>query len=365
MANKIQLRRDTASNWASVNPILSQGEPGVELGTNKWKIGNGTSTWNTLEYQGVQLPANSAGYLYNNGSGTLSWSPGGGGGGGGTVTSVNVSGGTTGLTTSGGPITSSGTITLGGILSVANGGNGLNTVPANGQIDIGNGTGFTRTTLTAGSGIAIASGPGSITITATGGGGGGGSPGGTNTQLQYNNNGAFGGITGVTSTGNSVSFSSAGNISIGGGSPGSLLSTNGSGTLFWATPPSTPVRIPITLSSPTLFVNGSAVVEYTPSTGLPKTYVLYGISTVTPAWVRIYTSGTAATADASRGIGIDPTPNSGVIGEVITSTSTLAYMFSPAAIGYTDDPTTIYIRVTNLTADIRPVTFTFTILKLE
>lgn len=45
----------------------------------------------------------------------------------GTVTSVDVSGGTTGLTTSGGPITSSGTITLGGILNVANGGTGAST----------------------------------------------------------------------------------------------------------------------------------------------------------------------------------------------------------------------------------------------
>lgn len=43
------------------------------------------------------------------------------------VTSVAVSGGSTGLTTSGGPITSSGTITLGGILNVANGGTGANT----------------------------------------------------------------------------------------------------------------------------------------------------------------------------------------------------------------------------------------------
>lgn len=42
----------------------------------------------------------------------------------GTVTSVNVSGGTTGLTTSGGPITTSGTVTLGGTLLVANGGTG-------------------------------------------------------------------------------------------------------------------------------------------------------------------------------------------------------------------------------------------------
>lgn len=51
----------------------------------------------------------------------------GGGGGSGTVTSVNVSGGTTGLTTSGGPVTTSGTITLAGTLDVDNGGTGATT----------------------------------------------------------------------------------------------------------------------------------------------------------------------------------------------------------------------------------------------
>jgi hypothetical protein len=45
----------------------------------------------------------------------------------GTVTSINVSGGTTGLTTSGGPVTTSGTITLAGTLGVANGGTGATT----------------------------------------------------------------------------------------------------------------------------------------------------------------------------------------------------------------------------------------------
>lgn len=48
-------------------------------------------------------------------------------GGTGTVSSVDVSGGTTGLTTSGGPITTGGTITLGGTLVVANGGTGATT----------------------------------------------------------------------------------------------------------------------------------------------------------------------------------------------------------------------------------------------
>lgn len=51
----------------------------------------------------------------------------GGGGGSGTVTSVDVSGGATGLTTTGGPITTSGTITLDGVLNVASGGTGTST----------------------------------------------------------------------------------------------------------------------------------------------------------------------------------------------------------------------------------------------
>jgi len=53
---------------------------------------------------------------------------GAGGTGSGTVTEVNVSGGTTGLTTSGGPITIDGTITLDGVLNVEHGGTGATTL---------------------------------------------------------------------------------------------------------------------------------------------------------------------------------------------------------------------------------------------
>jgi hypothetical protein len=91
-------------------------------------------------------------------------------GSGGTVTSVDVSGGTTGLTTSGGPVTGSGVITLAGTLAVTNGGTGQTTY-TNGQLLIGNTTGntLTKATLTAGTGIAITNGSGSITISASGG----------------------------------------------------------------------------------------------------------------------------------------------------------------------------------------------------
>jgi hypothetical protein len=70
---------------------------------------------------------------YNDGSSTqwVQTNPSGGGGGGsGTVTSIDVSGGTTGLTYSGGPVTASGTITMAGTLAVANGGTGGTTAAA-------------------------------------------------------------------------------------------------------------------------------------------------------------------------------------------------------------------------------------------
>jgi hypothetical protein len=51
-----------------------------------------------------------------------------------------------------------------GTVAVANGGTGLTTTPANGVLDIGNGTGFTRATLTAGTGITVTNASGSITI---------------------------------------------------------------------------------------------------------------------------------------------------------------------------------------------------------
>jgi len=87
---------------------------------------------------------------------------------GGTVTSVAASGGTTGLTFTGSPITTSGTLTLGGTLAVANGGTGQ-TSYTNGQLLIGNTTGNTLTpaTLTAGTNISITNGAGAITINAS------------------------------------------------------------------------------------------------------------------------------------------------------------------------------------------------------
>ena len=51
MANRLQLRRDGAQQWANVNPILAQGELGIELDTSRLKIGDGVTPWNSLKYE--------------------------------------------------------------------------------------------------------------------------------------------------------------------------------------------------------------------------------------------------------------------------------------------------------------------------
>jgi hypothetical protein len=60
VADIIQLRRDTAINWTTVNPVLADGEIGIEKGNPiKYKVGDGVTAWNSLTYgmkgeQGIQ-----------------------------------------------------------------------------------------------------------------------------------------------------------------------------------------------------------------------------------------------------------------------------------------------------------------------
>lgn len=54
MATQIQFRRDTAANWTAANPTLAVGEMGVETNTGQFKVGNGSTAWNSLPYGGIQ-----------------------------------------------------------------------------------------------------------------------------------------------------------------------------------------------------------------------------------------------------------------------------------------------------------------------
>lgn len=50
MPNQIQVRRGFASLWLLVNPVLAEGEIGLEIDTRKFKFGNGSAAWSALPY---------------------------------------------------------------------------------------------------------------------------------------------------------------------------------------------------------------------------------------------------------------------------------------------------------------------------
>jgi hypothetical protein len=131
----------------------------------------------------------------------------GSGGGGGTVTSVALSGGTTGLTATGSPITTSGTLTLGGTLVVANGGTGAVTL-----------TGYVRGNGTSAM-TAVATIPGS--------------------DVNGNISGSAANVTGVVAIANGGTGQTTASAAINAllpsqaGNAGEFLTTNGT-TLSWA-----------------------------------------------------------------------------------------------------------------------------------
>jgi hypothetical protein len=238
-------------------PVANGGTGQTTYTDGQFLIGN--STGNTLTK--ATLTAGSGISITNSAGGITITSTAGGG----TVTSVAASGGTTGLSFTGSPITTSGTLTLAGTLAIASGGTGATsasgarltlsaagsgansditsltglttalsvgqggtgvaTAPSNGQLLIGNGTGYSVATLTAGSGISISNSAGGVTITSTAGGG-------TVTSVA-----ASGGTTGLTLAGGPITgagtFTLAGTLVVANGGTGTTTLTGlvkGNGT---------------------------------------------------------------------------------------------------------------------------------------
>lgn len=50
MSTQIQIRRDTAANWTSNDPVLAVGEMGFETDDKGMKIGDGSTAWTSLAY---------------------------------------------------------------------------------------------------------------------------------------------------------------------------------------------------------------------------------------------------------------------------------------------------------------------------
>jgi hypothetical protein len=143
-----------------------------------------------------------------------------------------------------------------GITPVINGGTGLGTIPTNGQLLIGNGTGYTLNTLGTGAGISVTNGAGTATVANTGvlsfaGGTTGLTPAAATTgdvtlagRLAIANGGTNATATPTAGavaygTGTAYAFTLA-------GTAGQILTSAGAGAPTWATPVVNTVSAPVT-----------------------------------------------------------------------------------------------------------------------
>ncbi len=98
-----------------------------------------------------------------------------------------------------------------------------------------------------------------------------------------------------------------------------------------------------------------------------KTYSLLKIQTSHAAWVRLYVSDAARTADAVRTEGVDPAPGAGVLAEVVT-TGGQTILMSPGVFGWSNESpanTNIPCAVTNKSGSTAIITVTLTLIQLE
>lgn len=144
------------------------------------------------------------------------------------------------------------------------------------------------------------------------------------------------------------------------GTSGQVLTSNGSGGVTW-----TNGGLQSRATSASGLNTLAALAAATPNITSPKTYALLGIETTHAAWVVLYNSDAARTADQSRNINVDPVAGSGVLAEVITTGAQTQYL-SPGVICYNTQTTgTTYARVTNLSGSTASVNVTLTYVQLE
>ena len=156
------------------------------------------------------------------------------------------------------------------------------------------------------------------------------------------------------------------------GTSGQQLTSDGAGNVTWGAAgsggggTSLGSRTTKAGTTGTLAAGASADLNIT---GAFKAYALLKIAIDHPAWVVLYTNDTTRTADDARAEGTDPTPGSGVLAEVLTTTAGAStFVMTPGLLGWNDDgtpATTIYAKVKNKDSSARAITVTLTVIQLE
>ena len=247
----VQFRRGTTALWTSANPVLSSAEIGVDTSIGSFKVGDGTTAWNSLPYANASgNPVRFSNYLVEyviisgGGGGAANWAAGGGAGGyRSSVVGENSGGGTSAETRATVSPGTSYSITVGaGGASGSNGSNssafGLTATGggfsggsnSNAGSSGGSGAGGWNVAGYAGTaGQGFAGGTGNATTGAPGGGGGAGAVGAAGSTTGGSASGVGGnGGAGVSSsiTGSAVTRAGGGGA---GGTQGGGAGTGGAG----------------------------------------------------------------------------------------------------------------------------------------
>ena len=219
--------------------------------------------------------------------------------------------------------------------------NCFSTIQVSGQNNVVADSNSDTLTFAAGTGISISTNSSSdtVTITATGGGG---SYGDSDVDTHLNVSGAS---SGQILSWNGTDYAWVADQTGGGGGSGLQARTTAN------------------TATASIADGASANIEITAA----KTYALQKIQTSAAAWVTLYVSAAARTADASRNETTDPLPGAGVIAEVITSDGAIQNI-TPGTLGWNDEstPTTdAYLKVVNKSGSTQAITVTLHFVALE
>ena len=219
--------------------------------------------------------------------------------------------------------------------------NCFSTIQVSGQNNVVADSNSDTLTFAAGTGISISTNSSSdtVTITATGGGG---SYGDSDVDTHLNVSGAS---SGQILSWNGTDYAWVADQTGGGGGSGLQARTSANA------------------ATASIADGASAEIQITAA----KTYALQKIQTDAAAWVTLYVSAAARTADASRNETTDPLPGAGVIAEVITSDGAIQNI-TPGTLGWNDEstPTTdAYLKVVNKSGTTRAITVTLHFVALE
>jgi hypothetical protein len=327
----VKLRRATEAQWFRTNPILAEGEVGVTLDTNRMKIGNGISRWNSLPYvmadaaePGPEGPPGPAGPQGPQG---IQGEPGPAGADG--ATGPEGPAGPQGIPGEPGPAGADGATGPEGPAG-PQGPQGIQGEPGPAGADGDVGPAGPQ-------GIQGEPGPAGADG-ATGPEGPAGPQGPQGIQGEPGPAGADGDVGPAGPQGIQ-------------GEPGPAGADGG--------------FVSRTTSEITTSSLANNATEDTTVTLKPG-YRLLKVETDVAARVRVYDSTASRTADASRPIGTDPTGAHGVILDFVTTVSTLEWWLNPVVDGYTTaNNDTVPLAITNLSGSTDTVTVTFTWVRSE